>query len=201
MNFIENKSAQKLRGGYYTPSDLAAFLARWVKQISPKKVLEPSCGNGVFFDALRDVKGLTRASVTAFELDAGEAAKANDRARQAGLRDVTVTASDFLGWAISHLDDCATRFDAVIGNPPFVRYQYLPNPFQVRAEEIFQTATLALHQTHERLGPICPGIVGAFTSGWQACHGRPGRDHPRHARAIIALLPWPRVSALGHRRS
>ena len=46
MNFIKNESAQKLRGGY-PPPDLATFLARWVKEISPARTLEPSCGDGV----------------------------------------------------------------------------------------------------------------------------------------------------------
>src|SRR5487761_1273254 len=142
MNFIENESAQKLRGGYYTPPDLAAFLARWVKAINPKKILEPSCGDGVFFGAFHQVKGFGRATVTAFELDKDEAAKASDRARDAGLKNVSVNAADFLAWAIAHIDDETTRFDAVLGNPPFVRYQYLPEPFQVRAEEIFRQLRL-----------------------------------------------------------
>ena len=30
MNFMRNETAEKLRGGYYTPPDLALFLARWV---------------------------------------------------------------------------------------------------------------------------------------------------------------------------
>ena len=45
MNFMENESSQKLRGGYYTPVDLAEFLVRWVKKIQPNSILEPSCGD------------------------------------------------------------------------------------------------------------------------------------------------------------
>ena len=104
MNFIENESAQKLRGGYYTPPDLAAFLARWVKAINPRKILEPSCGDGVFFGAFHQVKGFGRAAVTAFELDQHEAAKAGDRARDAGLKNVSINVADFLAWAITHID-------------------------------------------------------------------------------------------------
>jgi adenine-specific DNA methylase len=142
MNFIKNETAQKLRGGYYTPPDLAAFLAQWVKEISPKRVLEPSCGDGAFFGAFNKVRGFSKSAITAFELDEKEAAKAETRAHDAGLKDTTVHARDFLEWAIANLADGGARFDAVVGNPPFVRYQYLPPPFQVCAEEIFRQLNL-----------------------------------------------------------
>jgi adenine-specific DNA methylase len=137
MNFMKNESAQKLRGGYYTPPDLAVFLARWVKAINPKKILEPSCGDGVFFSALAQAKGFSKTAVTGFELDDYEAAKSKDRARQVGLKNTTIHSQDFLGWALKHMGDESMRFDAVVGNPPFIRYQYLPAPFQTLAEEIF----------------------------------------------------------------
>jgi adenine-specific DNA-methyltransferase len=141
MNFIENESPQKLRGGYYTPLDLATFLARWVKEISPKSVLEPSCGDGVFFEALAQVKACQNTAVTGFELDEAEAAKARKRAHDVGLK-AAINADDFLQWALPRLAICNGDFDAVVGNPPFVRYQYLPEPFQARAEQIFRQLEL-----------------------------------------------------------
>ena len=142
MNFIENETAQKLRGGYYTPPDLAVFLAQWVKEIAPKRVLEPSCGDGVFFGALAQIKGFKKVSVTGFELEADEAAKARTRATEVGLNATTVHTEDFLQWALDHMNDGSAKFDAVVGNPPFVRYQYLPEPFQQRAELIFKELNL-----------------------------------------------------------
>jgi len=176
MNFMKNESAQKLRGGYYTPHDLAAFLARWVKAISPKRILEPSCGDGAFFGAFSKVRGFSKANITAFELDQAEAAQAETHARDAGLKDVTVHASDFLEWAIANIPDGGARFDAVVGNPPFVRYQYLPPPFQVCAEEIFRQldlrftkhtnawvsfilASMALLQPGGRLAMVVPAEI------------------------------------------
>lgn len=126
MNFIALESEQKLRGGYYTPDDLAAFLNRWVAPTAGTRVLEPSCGDGAFFPTLQG----TGAEVTAFELAPEEAAKASAR----GLPDCTVHNRDFLGWA---LESRGGQFDAVVGNPPFVRYQYLPAAFQANAERVF----------------------------------------------------------------
>lgn len=142
MNFIENESAQKLRGGYYTPPDLAIFLAQWVKEIAPKRLLEPSCGDGVFFEALAKVGGCNKADVLGFELEPDEAMKARARAAGVGLRAAKVRSEDFLQWAIDHFEDETVRFDAIVGNPPFVRYQYLPEPFQISAEKIFKTLAL-----------------------------------------------------------
>jgi adenine-specific DNA methylase len=135
MNFKEFESAEKLRGGYYTPADLATFLARWVAKISPKRTLEPSCGDGVFFEAINNSK--LPGEIVGFELDEDEARKSQERAQSLGLPSVEVRASDFLGWALNAMEDKAERFDAVIGNPPFIRYQYLPPLFQERAQSIF----------------------------------------------------------------
>src|SRR6185369_4691676 len=137
MNFIENESKQKLRGGYYTPSDLAEFLSRWVSEKKPQRILEPSCGDGVFFEALGRHPASRSARVVGFEVEVGEAKKARDRARSAGLKQSQVFAQDFLHWAITNMARGDSKFDAALGNPPFVRYQYLPEPFQARAEAIF----------------------------------------------------------------
>lgn len=135
MNFKEFETPEKLRGGYYTPNDLATFLVRWIEKVSPSRILEPSCGDGVFFDAL-GTRNLS-SNILGFELDGVEAKKAKERAYSAGLSHVNIQASDFLGWAINAMENKSERFDAVIGNPPFIRYQYLPPLFQVRAETIF----------------------------------------------------------------
>lgn len=142
MNFIENESEQKLRGGYYTPPDLAIFMAQWIKEIAPKMILEPSCGDGVFFNALSTVKGLKKSTIVGFELDAAEAVKARECATDAGLNGATIYSADFLQWSLESLKDKSGKFDAVVGNPPFIRYQYLPEPFQARAEAIFKELSL-----------------------------------------------------------
>lgn len=74
----------------------------------------------MFFDALgaRDLSS----KILGFELDDTEAKKAKERAASAGLSDVSIRASDFLGWALKAMDDKSERFDAVIGNPPDPRH-------------------------------------------------------------------------------
>lgn len=137
MNFKASQTEQKLRGGYYTPADLAEFLVRWVGGKNPKDILEPSCGDGVFFKPVADLIPTT--TVTGFEINPVEARKASKAAREAGLREFEIRDDDFLGWAAKILRGKSGHFDAVLGNPPFIRYQYLPPLFQDRSEIIFST--------------------------------------------------------------
>jgi len=136
MNFKESQTEQKLRGGYYTPGYLADFLVNWVSGTHPERVLEPSCGDGAFLSQLS--KDNPFVNVLGFELDAKEASKARRHAKNLGLKDVTIRSKDFLGWATAEIRNGTRKFDAVVGNPPFVRYQYLPAEFQENSRDIFR---------------------------------------------------------------
>jgi adenine-specific DNA-methyltransferase len=173
MNFIENETAQKLRGGYYTPSDLAIFLAHWIKEIGPRRVLEPSCGDGVFFQALATIDGFQETDVLGFELEANEAAKAETRAKALGLLGTIVFPEDFLGWALDNMI-AGDPFDAVLGNPPFVRYQYLPEPFQARAEQVFKQLNLPFTKHTKRMGSVHSRIHGSPSPWRTSSHGGSG---------------------------
>jgi adenine-specific DNA-methyltransferase len=135
MQFRETESAQKLRGGYYTPLDLAVFISKWIVNNKAKHILEPSSGDGIFFEAISMVSK-SKIKIKAFEIEPEEAAKARNRATHLKNVSVDIVASDFLGWALRNIDR-GTLFDAAVGNPPFIRYQYLPEEAQCLAEKIF----------------------------------------------------------------
>ncbi len=132
MNFIELESEQKIRGGFYTEASIASFLVKWVKASKPKSLLEPSCGDGAFLDAIENQRINSLSRIVACELNEEEAAKAASRTKL----HVRVLNTDFLRWFLfkSQSEEC---FDAVVGNPPFIRYQYLPEKQQLLAEKIF----------------------------------------------------------------
>jgi len=135
LNFKENESATKLRGGYYTPEGVSKFLARWVLQKKPKTVLEPSCGDGSFIRAL---KGLHRydISFTGVELHEEEANKATEAASENEHLQATINNEDFLALALGNLEQ-GIQYEAVLGNPPYIRYQYLEPADQLLSEKIF----------------------------------------------------------------
>ena len=134
---------QKLRGGYYTPGAIGEFLARWAVRSPNDHVLEPSCGDGALLEAAADALLRYGASPSAIaaqlcgvELDRAEAAKARKRLcdRAIPLPDDAIRVGDFFTYASEGLPEHdlfklgnsernSPRFDVVIGNPPFIRYQ------------------------------------------------------------------------------
>ncbi len=112
-------TGQKLRGGYYTPPALAEFLAEWAITSADAMVLEPSAGDGgIISSAVRRLGPNGR--VYGVELDPVEARKASGRVNGMG----TVVNGDFFSWFLLHRPD--GTFDAVLGNPPFIRYHDFP---------------------------------------------------------------------------
>lgn len=193
MNFIANESAQKLRGGYYTPQDLATFLCEWVLEIDPRRVLEPSCGDGVFFSALRRAGAKATLAVTGFELDEDEAEKATKRAKEVGLKASKVHASDFLSWSLEKtgfgLLPHDVMFDAVVGNPPFVRYQYLPEPFQVKAEQVFRELALPFTKHTNAWVPFILASMRMLRPGGRLAMVVPAEIiHVMHAQSLRSYL-------------
>lgn len=127
--FQSNKktaSQRKLRGGYYTPQKLADFLTQWALKKQPQRILEPSCGDGNFIVSIlrQSQKRHENIQITAVELDWEEIDKAQKRAddelNASGIHFQWIC-KDFFH-AFEQLYD-AEKFDLVIGNPPFIRFQ------------------------------------------------------------------------------
>ncbi len=154
-------SYQKLRGGYYTPQPIADFLAGWAIRASTDEVLEPSCGDGnILVSAARRLlahgapEEILAQQLHGVELDPHEAAKATRRLAALGLPlafDNTIHVGDFFTHCQQHLfgERVLTLvlkerqyFDAVIGNPPFVRYQNFPEEHRQIAFSMMQQAGL-----------------------------------------------------------
>jgi adenine-specific DNA-methyltransferase len=134
MKLITEASAEKLRGGFYTPEPLAEFILKWgINGSTNSDILEPSCGDGVFIEQLRDLK-LKYKSVTAVELDPIEARKVE----KIELKNKQVINDDFHTYCNSTLQ----RFDLIVGNPPYIRYQFFDRQQQVEAGDIFIKAGL-----------------------------------------------------------
>ncbi len=149
----------KLRGGYYTPAPIARFLAEWVVRAKTDRVLEPSCGDGIVLEsAARQL--LTLGATTcecskqlkATELFHSEATVARGRLAQLGLdSQAIVSTGDFftalgsdseLAFSTQEMPLYGQRFDAVIGNPPFLRFHTFPEDQRQRAFAEMQRAGL-----------------------------------------------------------
>jgi len=187
MNFKENQTVTKLRGGYYTPPAVAHFLSRWVLNSRPKTLLEPSCGDGAFILALAGfpTAGLT---LTAVERLAGEASKARKVAAGLKASSARVVTADFLAWAQKQLDAGAT-FDAVTGNPPYIRYQYLDEEDQRLSEEVFRRFSLAFTKHTNAWVPFVIACVALLAPGGRLGMVIPSELlHVLHAGSLRSFL-------------
>jgi adenine-specific DNA-methyltransferase len=154
---------QKLRGGYYTPKSIADFLAQWAIQTPDAEVLEPSCGDGSLVEAAIEAllaRGAQKETIAQLihcvEVDPDEAARTVERIRTLGIspREDTIHVGDFFAHCKNRLFEQrfidlvtseARKFDVVIGNPPFIRYQNFPEASRTIAFEIMQQ--VGLHPT------------------------------------------------------
>lgn len=125
MKLSTEVSSDKLRGGFYTPAPLVNVCLNRVNALrkSRKKltVLEPSVGDGIFLRHL--IKHKLSASTESFvgiEILDTEAQKCREVGRSAPF-DVAVENVNALEWAA----DTNNAVDVVVGNPPFVRYQFV----------------------------------------------------------------------------
>lgn len=132
MVLIKEASKEKLRGGFYTPRDIADFMLKWaINGNREMDILEPSCGDGIFLQLIRE-KQISYNSVTAIEFDEVEYQKA----LSIELDNAHLINDDFHNYCLNTED----RFDLIIGNPPYIRYQYFSKEQQELAEQIFRNS-------------------------------------------------------------
>lgn len=137
---------QKALGAFYTPVELAEFLVRWAVVEGARSVLDPACGDGVFLAASRNrlsSLGTRDASIIGVDMDAGAIAAAHSAVRDGRVRgsDSRLIRSDFFALLDARqVGEAATTVDAVVGNPPYVRYQLIDADVRdralVRAEQV-----------------------------------------------------------------
>lgn len=133
MRLKKNSSEQKLRGAYYTPLQLADAMVGIFASQNIATVLEPSCGDGVFLDSLKNLKLLDKVRrVTAVEIEPDEAEKV--RSRYLGFSQIEVCTEDFFDYYHRVLGK--ESFDLILGNPPYIRYQYLKESQREMQSEI-----------------------------------------------------------------
>lgn len=114
---------KKLTGSFYTPKIIADFLVDYLL-IKLKgenlNILEPSSGDGVFIDSIYNHDAFSKRvqKVVAVERERLELEKVKAITKNKSLKTIL---SDFL-----EFQDCNNqKFDLVIGNPPYIKKNYL----------------------------------------------------------------------------
>lgn len=130
-------SGQKLRGGYYTPREIAMAISQWAISASGLNVLEPSFGDGEFIKSIIESKLHIGESpqnignhIFGCELNEDEFYKCKSFAKDnVGIKLHNLYLGDFFDWYQGNSEN----FDVVVGNPPFIRYQNFPEPSRTKA--------------------------------------------------------------------
>lgn len=120
---LDTPQLRKARGAFFTPESVAEYITTWAIRSGDDRVLEPSCGEAAFLlQAGRRLEELAPSSTSdelrlhGAEMHQASADTASRLLTEAGHRSA-VRLGDFF------LTEPTPEFDAVIGNPPYVRYQ------------------------------------------------------------------------------
>lgn len=116
---LMTEETKKQSGAYYTPPEVVRVLVGWAVRGKTDRLLDPSCGDGRFVAAHSHTVGI--------EQDADAVQSVRQRAPKAVIHE-----GDFFAWA----NNAHERFDAAVGNPPFIRYQRFSGDVRNRALQL-----------------------------------------------------------------
>lgn len=165
MRSRDQVSSAKLRGGFYTPDALVdhclARAGELVDHEHPLRVLEPGAGDGAF------LRGLGRSSLRerlgdliALEPEPDEAGKARAEIAAASLPG-DVRACSAVQWSVG-ATEC---FDLAIGNPPFVRYQFISAADRAATRELASRLQMHLSGVSNLWIAVLMGAISRLAPG------------------------------------
>lgn len=120
MQLKEHTTARKLRGGYYTDRVLADYIVNQIELSKDLTILEPSCGDGVFLRSIRKyipdqyIDSVDAVEVIKEEVDVILSESWNSKYH--------IECNDFFKFYHSNNEK---KYKLILGNPPYIRYQYL----------------------------------------------------------------------------
>jgi adenine-specific DNA methylase len=145
-------------GAFYTPSELTDFAANWAVTSRVATVLDPSCGDAAFLlSASKRLRSLGAArtelqrQLLGVDMNPDAVRTSIKELRGAGIETPAISCANFFRLGNDLFEPGPRPVDALIGNPPFIRYQ------------LFRDENRALGlRAAARAGVILP----ALTSSW-----------------------------------
>ena len=159
-------------GSYYTPPAVVRTLVSWatLRGLSGS-VLDPSCGDGRFLVDLEGAVGV--------DVDPVAAAAASQRVA------AEIVTADFFEWAPT----VTRRFTAVVGNPPFIRYQRFSGQARQRALDYCAAEGVQLSGLCSSWAPFVVGASRLLRRGGCLAFVVPAEiGHAVYARDVVRYL-------------
>ncbi len=186
MKLQKTMSDQKLRGGYYTPKIIRNFLVNWAVDSTTKSILEPSCGDGGFFETVFEGEYKKIKEVVGIELNPEEAKKAEKIVSKFG-KNSTIVNDDFFKYYVTTLEK--KKFDVILGNPPFIRYQYFDEEQQNAAQQAMLSAGIKIDKLTNIWAPFLIASVTCLNEGGRLAMVIPGEImHVNYSSKIRLFL-------------
>jgi adenine-specific DNA-methyltransferase len=117
----------RMRGAYTTPDAIAQFLVSWAIRSPNDLAIDPSCGDGIFLEAIANRllflggETATIKQITGVEIDRAAAEQASNRISDHFRVTPNIVRKGFFAALSSFRGE---SFEAAVGNPPFVRYRH-----------------------------------------------------------------------------
>lgn len=162
----------KALGAYFTPEAVVDALVRWAVRDPADLLLDPSCGDGRFVARPANSVGVER--------NPSSVAEASGRAPQA-----EIVEDDFFVWAASD----RRRFDCVVGNPPFIRYQRFAGATRRAALDRCRRLGAAFSGLSSSWAPFIVAAAGKLRPGGRLAFVAPAEiGHAPYARPLVDYL-------------
>ncbi len=177
-------------GAYYTDDIVARFLVDWAVRSPRSRLLDPSFGGGSFLHAaaaiLAERGGATASSVYGVELEPEEHAAVSDvMAREEGISRRNLLCADFFDVSPDQLPP----MDAVVGNPPFIRYQSFSGSTRSRALARANSAGVRLSALSSSWAPFLVHSAAFLEEGGRIAMVAPMElAHASYAMPILDYL-------------
>ncbi len=119
----------KMLGQFFTPFSVACFMARWViNNPHCKTVLDPAVGLGIFFRAILKESDNRSQTLIGYDVDPQVLSEAKLLFQSHGECRVSLINRDYM------FNDWDSRYDGIICNPPYHRFQNYKNRNEILAE-------------------------------------------------------------------
>lgn len=175
---------RKRRGAFFTPRFLAEFIATWAIRSGTERILEPACGEAEFMLAALDrfvSMGIRPESaekgVDGVELHTESARAAKERLASCQYR-CRIEVDDFFD------RDASEEYDAVIGNPPYIRFQAVTEKQRASIERVSVRSGVKLSALSSTWAPFVVQSASFLKKG-----GRLGLVLPAELLAVNYAAP------------
>lgn len=174
---------QKTRGAFYTGQSVARWIVNWAVRNPEDTVLDPSCGAGVFLESASrrvDKNGNSNPHVWGIDVDGTALKLVGEQIPRCKLIN-----RDFF----SIVPNEAPRFDAVVGNPPFIRYQSFNGSSRSLALARARENGVRLPQLSSSWAPFLVHAASFLKKGGRLGMVVPAElTHAQYAREVLKFL-------------